>query len=353
MKHFVARIRRGPFSMTCQTTRKVNSHEDFSLEGAADKMHTGAAIRIAVPIFALGASVIAASCGSYDAYSSLRVGTDASTVGGGGSGGNETGGGGTQSGGKGDGGAAEAGDGDASTESSTPPPPLADIVDGGTLKPLPTVSSCGWHTDSVIVDGKAKPRLIVDFGCPDVLQDFQFVDIAATVKGDWVYETGTDPNLGQQANPISYPAVGVIAVVSGSKALYMPKVIHDGLVSAHVWSTDDDDSACIAMRYQDELHYYRACLYFPSASQGLFNLLRIAGNQVISLGTYKFPSITGHSPPGHVIGVEAVGQSFRAYLDGTQVLEYDDPGGYSFGRVGVEDVLLRQAHFDDFTVVEY
>jgi hypothetical protein len=348
-------------------------------------MHAGWVLRIAVPMSVLVAPAIAVSCGSYGDYSSLREVADGSTRRAGGNGGGQAGSGGKVSGSGGllppssggrageagtrggtggspgdsgseagddgarrDASGAIVGDADASSESSTPPP--ADIMDGATLQPIPSVSSCGWHMGPATSSGET---LIVDFGCSDVLNDFKYVDAGVIVPGDWQYDTTGDPNLAQLANAQSFPTRGIIAVLSGAKALYMPKILHDGKVSVRTWSTDDD-SACLVMRYQDEVHYYRLCLSFAVVQpRGQMALIRVYNNQAIELGRYRFTSDTLHVSPGHVLGLEAVGQSFRAYLDGTRVIAADDPGGYSFGRVGVEDILLQDAHFDDFTVVTY
>jgi hypothetical protein len=154
-------------------------------------------------------------------------------------------------------------------------------------------------------------------------------------------------------NAQSFPIRGVEAVLSGSKALYMPRTIHDGMVSVRTWSSDDD-GACLVTRYQDEFNYYRMCLSFdqtglPTAHLGL---RRITNTEVHVLGTSVIANVD-RSPPGHVIGIEAVGQTLNLFLDGARIATYEDAGGYTYGRVGIEDMLLKDAHFDDFSVVAY
>ena len=341
-------------------------------------MHAGWAIRIAIPISALVAPATAASCSSYDEYS-LRQSIDASTPLAGGSGGKEAGTAGRSSGGGGlapatggrrpleastheeagsslpdssiDGVGGKGGgrdatvDGDAISESLRPPP-LADIVDGATLYPVPSVSSCGWRGGLRAGMGLAT---VVDFGCPDAMQDFMFFDAGPVVPGVWQYVATGDPHITEVANAQSFTTRGVEAVVSGAKALYMPNTVHDGFVSVRTWSSDND-MACLIARYQDELHYYRLCLSYSNQVRYLV-LWRIMNTDAIEVGRAEGAG-SGHAS-GHILGLNFVGQTFRVSLTSETIAEYEDPGGYSFGRVGIEDILLADAHFDEFTVVTY
>jgi hypothetical protein len=350
--------------------------------------------RLAMPLAVLTSSGTVASCNSLDDYSSLRELDDASshsTAGrhgatggtggtaamsggandGGGAGGaldsgspraegdasadgapsaggNRSGGGATNTGGPGGDASVDPG-GDARRDAVPPPTPI-DIVDGATLRPLPAVSTCGWHRASP----SPYPTLIVDFGCPDVLSDFEFVDSGVIVAGVWQYVATGDPHLSELADAKSFPPGDGVYVLSGSKALYMPETLYNGMVSVHVWSSDDD-MACVVARYQDPVNYYRLCLWYTDVSGGKLGqlvLLRVTQSQAIELGRYSFTG-AGHVFPGHVIGLEFSGPSFRYFLDNTEVGTADDPGGYTYGRVGIEDILLHDAHFDDLTIVDY
>lgn len=348
----------------------------------------GRFLRVLVSLAAV-AHIGSSACSSFDDYG-LRQGNDASSPG---TDGAQAGAGGAASGGAAATGGAEAGsgetgsggvagsaglpiveagvggtsprdsgtdgrkrDGDAdasidSGESVDSHIPAIDIVDGALLRPLPAVSPCGTHVGTV--DGGTS--LVVDFSCPTIMQDFKFLTPSIVyVLGDWQYDATGDPHLVQLADAQAFSFRGVQGTLAGTRALYMPVIVRDGFVSVHEWSIDDD-AACVITRYQDEVNYYRLCLsYTRTAGHSVANVffIRITFNQASVLGTYKFDD-PGHDYPGHVIGLEAVGQSFRAFIDGTRVFVVEDPGGYTFGRVGIEDILLQPGHFDDLTIVNY
>jgi hypothetical protein len=227
-----------------------------------------------------------------------------------------------------------------------------DIVDGATLRPTARLSTCGFQVTS----NGSHPELIVDFGCPDIMQDFQFLTpepVTSGTHGDWEYVPTGDPHIVQLNNVQAFPTVSQQAVLEGTKALYMPEVFRDGKVSVRAWSTDND-LACVVARYQDDFDYYRFCLSYTDSGIGVWALIRITRAVVTELERGSAGDSNFHYAPGHTLGLEFIGQTIQPYINDQQVGHaVQDPEGYSFGRVGVEAIVLSDAHFDDLTIVTY